>query len=231
MGILFATPTPTYKAKIWTKIWPPNCRICLVLKHFGHILSRCLFIFLPCMWGGRGSPAYFWLKSLATSREERTNTHQHRGNPPFSSRVWGLYGVYPFRTYGVYPFFPLFTQGNGIHQSCFPREMAFAKAFFALWPRGGATDQERGGATAVVYTLFSLDFYHCEGSCSGAASKHCDCNALKTLHTYVAKSWVSLRGIDYPLLQALASLVARAIRNAIRRIDSRESFAIKALFS
>ena len=35
-----------------TKIWPPNCRVCLVLKDLGGpILSRCLFIFLPCMWG------------------------------------------------------------------------------------------------------------------------------------------------------------------------------------
>ena len=35
MGLLFATPTPTYKAIIWTKLWPPNCRISLVLKHLG----------------------------------------------------------------------------------------------------------------------------------------------------------------------------------------------------
>ena len=65
LGILFATPTPTYKAKIWTKIWPPNCRICLVLKHFwGHILSRCLFIFLPCMWGAGVTSVFLIYESL-----------------------------------------------------------------------------------------------------------------------------------------------------------------------
>ena len=56
-----------------------------------------------------------------------------------------LYGVYPsFRTYGVYPF-PLFS-----------RKMVYTIAFFALWPRGRATDGEERGSTVVVYLLFSL---------------------------------------------------------------------------
>ena len=41
--------------------------------------------------------------------------------------------------------FPLFSQENGVHL-----------AFFALWPRGRATDREKRGPAVVVYTLFSL---------------------------------------------------------------------------
>ena len=81
-------------------------------------------------------------------REERS-IHHHRGNPPFFL-FWclRLYGVYPsFRTYGVYPF-PLFSQENGIHHSL----------FFALWPRGRATDQERrgchGGGVILFFSLW-----------------------------------------------------------------------------
>ena len=50
-GILFEIPTPTYKAKIWTKIWFPDCQFASFWSIWGHILSRCLFICLPCMWG------------------------------------------------------------------------------------------------------------------------------------------------------------------------------------
>ena len=59
IGESFETPTPTCKAKISTKLWPLNYRVCLVLKHLGHIMSRLLFIVLPCMRGGRGSLAHF----------------------------------------------------------------------------------------------------------------------------------------------------------------------------
>ena len=63
MGNHLEAHTPTYKANIWTKTWPENCRVGLVLKHFGgHILSRFLFIFLP-VCGGRGSLARFWGKT------------------------------------------------------------------------------------------------------------------------------------------------------------------------
>ena len=44
-------------------------------------------------------------------------------------RVWGLYGVYPFQTCGVYPC-PLFSQGNGIHHSCFPKKRVYTIAVF-----------------------------------------------------------------------------------------------------
>ena len=64
LGILFATPTPTYKAKIWTNIWPPNCRICLFFKAFGVIFCPdvCSYFCLVC--GGWGSLAYFWINTL-----------------------------------------------------------------------------------------------------------------------------------------------------------------------
>ena len=74
------------------------------------------------------------LCQIETEREE-TNIHHHRGTSFSFFGVCGLYGVYPsFRTYGVYVF-PLFSQGNRIHHS-----------FFALWPRGRATDRERRGS-------------------------------------------------------------------------------------
>ena len=38
---------------------------------------------------------------------------------------------------------------------CFPRKMVYTIAFFALRPRGRATDREKRGPTVVVYTLFS----------------------------------------------------------------------------
>ena len=80
-----------------------------------------------------------------TSDREEKSIHHHRGNPPFFLfQGLRLYGVYPFFwTYGVYPFL-LFSQEKGIHHR-----------FFALWPRGRATDRKRRGATVVVYTLFS----------------------------------------------------------------------------
>ena len=53
MGILFATPTPTYKAKIWTKIWPPNCRICLVLKRLGSYFVQ-MFVHIFALYVGGG---------------------------------------------------------------------------------------------------------------------------------------------------------------------------------
>ena len=37
---------------------------------------------------------------------------------------------------------------------CLPRKMVYTIPFFALWPRGRATDREKRGATVVVYTLF-----------------------------------------------------------------------------
>ena len=47
------TPTPTYKAKIWTKIWPPNCRICLVLKRLGSYFVQ-IFVHTFALYVGGG---------------------------------------------------------------------------------------------------------------------------------------------------------------------------------
>ena len=44
----------------------------------------------------------------------------------------------------VYTPFPSFSQ----------EKLVYTIAFFALWPRGRATDRERRGGTVVVYTLF-----------------------------------------------------------------------------
>ena len=54
LGNHFETPNPTYKAKIWTNIWPQNCRIWLVSKHLGVILCPdfCSYFGLVCK--GRG---------------------------------------------------------------------------------------------------------------------------------------------------------------------------------
>ena len=50
----------------------------------------------------------------------------HHGNPHFSGS--GASMVYTlFRTYGVYPF-PLFSQGNGVHHSRFPKEIVLPSA-------------------------------------------------------------------------------------------------------
>ena len=49
--MLSGVSTPTDKARIWTKTWPWNCRVCLVWSILGHSLSRFLFIVLPCMRG------------------------------------------------------------------------------------------------------------------------------------------------------------------------------------
>ena len=53
LGIIFATPTPTYKANIWTNIWPPNCQICLVLKHLGSYFVQ-MFVHIFALYVGGG---------------------------------------------------------------------------------------------------------------------------------------------------------------------------------
>ena len=63
----------------------------------------------------------------------------------FFLRVWGSMVYTLFSGPMVYTLFP-----------CFPRKRVYTIAFFALWPRGRATDRKRRGATVVVYTLFSL---------------------------------------------------------------------------
>ena len=52
MGNRFENPTPTYKAKIWTKIWPQNCRVCLLLKHFGSYFVQ-IFVHDFALYVGR----------------------------------------------------------------------------------------------------------------------------------------------------------------------------------
>ena len=51
IGDSLCDPNPHIQGKNMNKHMTPNCQICLVLKHLGSHLSRCLFIFLPCMWG------------------------------------------------------------------------------------------------------------------------------------------------------------------------------------
>ena len=49
--------TPTYKANIWTKIWPPNCRICLVLKHLGSYFVH-MFVHIFALYVGGGGKGH-----------------------------------------------------------------------------------------------------------------------------------------------------------------------------
>ena len=65
MGILFATPTPTY-AKIWTSICPPNCRICLVLKHLGSYFVQ-MFVHMFALYVGGGVTSVFLMQTQGTN--------------------------------------------------------------------------------------------------------------------------------------------------------------------
>ena len=58
LGNHFATPTPTYKAKIRTKLWPQNCRVCLVLKHLGPYCVR-IFVNMFALYVGGGATCAF----------------------------------------------------------------------------------------------------------------------------------------------------------------------------
>ena len=83
----------------------------------------------------RGTPRY----------KEEKSIHHHRGDPPFFLfRVWGSMVYTLLSGTMVYILFP-----------CFPRKMVYTIAFFALWPRGRATDREKRGHAVVVYTIFS----------------------------------------------------------------------------
>ena len=50
LGNHFETPTSAHKAKIWT-YGPQTVEFTLFWSTWGHILSKILFVFLPCMWG------------------------------------------------------------------------------------------------------------------------------------------------------------------------------------
>ena len=88
---------------------------------------------------------------LPKFREEKS-IHHHRGDPPFFfCRLWGSMVYTLLSRPMVYTLFP-----------CFPRKMVYTIAFFALWPRGRATDREKRSPTVVVYTLFfPWSFWHC----------------------------------------------------------------------
>ena len=54
---LRVTPAPTYKAKIRTKIWPRNCRVCLVLKHFESYFVQ-MFVHISALYVGGGAHSH-----------------------------------------------------------------------------------------------------------------------------------------------------------------------------
>ena len=59
MGNHFQTPTPTYQAKEYEqKYGCITVKFALFWSIWGHILSRCLLIFLPCMWGAGVTSAF-----------------------------------------------------------------------------------------------------------------------------------------------------------------------------
>ena len=62
----------------------------------------------------------------------------------FFFRVWGSMVYTLLSGPMVYTLFP-----------CFPRKIVYTIAFFALWPRGQATDREKRCPTVVVHTRLS----------------------------------------------------------------------------
>ena len=85
--------------------------------------------------------AQFWL----VFRREEKSIHHHRGVLFFLFRVWGSIVYTLLSGPMVYTLFPFF-----------PRKRVYTIAFFALWPRGRATDREKRAAAVVVYSLFYL---------------------------------------------------------------------------
>ena len=53
LGILFEPQPPHTRQKYEQKIWPPNCRICLVLKHWGSYFVQ-MFVHVFALYVGGG---------------------------------------------------------------------------------------------------------------------------------------------------------------------------------
>ena len=82
----------------------------------------------------------------------------------------------------VYALFPCFSQENSVHHS-----------FFALWPRGRATDREKRGATVVVYTLFSPAGHRFFNPSTNRIPRSLMCNTWSVFGTLVAPYRAILR--------------------------------------
>ena len=81
-------------------------------------------------------------RSNGKDREDKKDTPPP-WRPSFFFRVWGSMVYTLLSGPMVYTLF-----------SCFPRKMVYTIAFFALWPRGRATDQEKRGPTVVCLLFF-----------------------------------------------------------------------------